>query len=302
MNIRNAFSKKKLILIGLTFLTAFIVIICRNQKEIFAENKNIKVVSSTNFYGETAKAVLGNKGKVSSIINKGSVDPHDYDPTTKTAKKVNQAKVVIYNGIGYDDWINKLTKKSQSKINVGKLMGKENGDNEHVWYNSKTMPKLAYRLAKKYSKIKPHDKSYFYKNAKKYNKKISSVASKENHLKVKNNKNKVDVSEPVYDYTLSKLGYKVRDRSFELAIENGTDPSAKDVKNIRKDIKQKRIAFFVNNTQASDKTVGNFIRLAHKKKIPVLNVTETQPQGKNYKSWMLNQFRRLKKIQNRLAK
>ena len=45
----------------------------------------IKVVTTTDFYGQVAEEVLGNKGKVTSIINNPSVDPHDYEPTTQTS-------------------------------------------------------------------------------------------------------------------------------------------------------------------------------------------------------------------------
>ncbi|MFT9287641.1 MAG: metal ABC transporter substrate-binding protein, partial [Liquorilactobacillus nagelii] len=51
------------------------------------------------------------------------------------------------------------------------------------------------------------------------------------------------------------------------------------------------------NTQATDKTVGNLVKLAKQNNVPVLQVTETMPKGKNYKQWMMSQYQQLEKIQ-----
>ncbi|KIO94988.1 Zinc ABC transporter, periplasmic-binding protein ZnuA [Levilactobacillus brevis] len=86
-----------------------------------------------------------------------------------------------------------------------------------------------------------------------------------------------------------------------MAVENGTDPSPKSIKAMRQDIINHRIAFFVNNSQASDKTVATMVKLAKQHHVPVLNVTETLPKGKTYLSWMQSQYRQLAKIQQEAA-
>ena len=60
-----------------------------------------------------------------------------------------------------------------------------------------------------------------------------------------------------------------------------------------------RIAFFVANSQTSDKVVDNLIKLAHENNVPVLKVTETKPNGDNYAAWMLKQYRALSEIQQK---
>ena len=52
-----------------------------------SSQKPIKVVTGLNFYGEVAKAVAGNQGKVTSFINNSSVD--DYKPGIKQASQVD---------------------------------------------------------------------------------------------------------------------------------------------------------------------------------------------------------------------
>lgn len=273
---------------------------CSSSSQKSSSNKKIQVVASVDFYGEAAKAVLGNKGTVTSVINEPSIDPHDYQPTSKVAKEVSTANVILYNGIGYDSWMTKLAKNNSSAtvIRVGEdVLHKKTGDNPHLWYRTQTMPAVANYLAAKFSKLQPKNSAYFKKNAEKFNKTLAPLAAKVKQLS-KNSDNKlVDVSEPVFDYSLQELGYKENNTGFAKSVEDGTDPAPKDVKNMQNDIKQHKIVFFVQNTQATDKTVGNLVKLAKQNNVPVLQVTETMPKGKNYKQWMMSQYQQLEKIQ-----
>lgn len=65
---------KNLLYIVPILIIGFILSGCQSQSKTAASpNKQISVVTTTNFYGEVAKQVLGNKGKVTSIINSSSM-------------------------------------------------------------------------------------------------------------------------------------------------------------------------------------------------------------------------------------
>ncbi|MRN06954.1 metal ABC transporter substrate-binding protein [Lactobacillus sp. 0.1XD8-4] len=286
-----------LIILGLSFVP---------WKSLGKNEKPIRVVTGLNFYGEVAQKVAGNHGKVTSFINNASVDPHDYQPNTKQAQQVANANIVIENGLGYDSWVNKLVKSSDNRnkikvINVASLSGKQDGDNEHIWYNPSTIKKLANDLAIQYGKIDPKHAAEYKANAKEY---LGSLRPLDNEIaKVKKNvdptNNQVAVSEPVFDYALEDAGYQIMDKHFEKAVEDGNDPSPKDIEEIQQAIINHRIAFFVANSQTSDKVVDNLVKLAHENNVPVLKVTETKPNGDNYAAWMLKQYRALSEIQQK---
>lgn len=268
-----------------------------------SHQKPIRVVTSLNFYGEVAKAVAGDHGTETSFINSSAVDPHEFQPTTKQAKQVANANVAIENGLGYDAWMSKMVKAdSKNKItliNVGEQVAKEkDGANEHVWYRPATMSALATTLAKQFSKLDPDHKADYEKNAKAYQAKLQKLDKVIAQAKQNVGDNRlVDVSEPVFDYALENLGYQINDQHFEKAVEDDSDPSPKDIQQIQDDITNHRIAFFVNNSQESDKTVENLVKLAKENNVPVLNVTESEPDGEDYVSWMTKQYQALLKIQ-----
>ncbi|MGN1279208.1 MAG: metal ABC transporter solute-binding protein, Zn/Mn family [Limosilactobacillus sp.] len=266
------------------------------------ERRPIRVITSLDFYGEVAQEVAGKYGQVTSLINNASIDPHDYQPGTAQAQKMARANVVIQNGLGYDHWLTNLTRsagKHYTVVDVGSQVAqKHSGDNEHVWYDPQTMGRLADMLANRYSKIDPRHRAYYQSRARRYHRSLAPLNREIARVKANvGNKRAVAVSEPVFDYALNALGYQVIDTHFEKAIEDGNDPSPQDIQELRQAIVNHRIAFFVENSQASDRVIDNMVRLARQNGVPVLKVTETKPNGDSYVQWMLKQYRQLARIQ-----
>lgn len=285
-------------IIGLVTLVSLITVGCSNKQNSAKQSDKISIVTTTNVYSDIAKNIVGKYGTATAIIDKSSVDPHDFDPTTADAKKVAQANIIVANGLGYDSWMNKLAKSVDKKpVLVGEdLMGLKSGDNPHIWYNLDMPTKYVDYLVKRLSKLDKKHAAYFKENGKNYLAKIDKI--KQLAQANKGDQKIVFVSEPVFDYALQEAGYKIGDKKFEEAIENGTDPSPKTINEMNKAIKQKKIAFFVNNTQASSSTVKSFVKLAKKNNVLVLNVRETIPNNTTYLAWMKENYQKLADIQN----
>ncbi|MGE9902295.1 metal ABC transporter solute-binding protein, Zn/Mn family [Lactobacillus johnsonii] len=285
-------------IMGLVTLVSLITVGCSNKQNSTSQSDKISIVTTTNVYSDIAKNIVGKYGTATAIIDKSSVDPHDFDPTTADAKKVAQANIIVANGLGYDSWMNKLAKSVDKKpVLVGEdLMGLKSGNNPHIWYNLDMPTKYVDYLVKRLSKLDKKHAAYFKENGEKYLAKIDKI--KQLAQANKGDQKTVFVSEPVFDYALQEAGYKIGDKKFEEAIENGTDPSPKTINEMNNAIKQKKIAFFVNNTQASSSTVNAFVKLAKKNNVPVLNVRETIPNNTTYLAWMKENYQKLADIQN----
>ena len=284
-------------IMGLVTLVSLITVGCSNKQNSTSQSDKISIVTTTNVYSDIAKNIVGKYGTATAIIDKSSVDPHDFDPTTADAKKVAQANIIVANGLGYDSWMNKLAKSVDKKpVLVGEdLMGLKSGNNPHIWYNLDMPTKYVDYLVKRLSKLDKKHAAYFKENGEKYLAKIDKI--KQLAQANKGDQKTVFVSEPVFDYALQEAGYKIGDKKFEEAIENGTDPSPKTINEMNNAIKQKKIAFFVNNTQASSSTVKSFVKLAKKNNVPVLNVRETIPNNTTYLAWMKENYQKLADIQ-----
>jgi zinc/manganese transport system substrate-binding protein len=271
---------------------------CGKDKAVNPSGK-IKIVAAENFYGEVAKAVGGDLVDVVSLLTSPEMDPHDYEATPQASKDVDAAQVVIYNGIGYDEWMKKIIEASggtDSKTVIAvasDVMGKKAGDNEHQWYNPETFPKYAMLLAEKLGKLDPDNAATYSKQADAYITTLAPFTDLAKELK-QATAVPIAVSEPVFDYMAEALNLTVTNKKFELAAEDGVDPSPADVAKLQDDIKAKNIKMFVNNTQASSTTIENMVVLAKENSIPIIEVTETLPKDKSYIQWMTDILNQIK--------
>lgn len=273
---------------------------CQSTPTTQPQNGKIKIMASLDFYGQTAKKVAGKYGQVTTVINRPSMDPHSFEPTVETAKLGSSAALIIYNGLGYDDWMQKLTvnKAANAKVlEVGTTVAdKRDGANEHVWYDPTTMPQLATKIAATLAKIQPQHRAYFNRQAKAYRAQLKPVNQELRTLKQKTRGKRVAVSEPVFDYSLKALGFKITNQHFAKAIEEGADPSPKDIKQMQTAIRHHQIDLFVENTQTDSNVINNMLKLAKQYDIPILKVTETLPAHQTYEGWMLSQYQQLNRL------
>ncbi len=288
---------KSLFIMGLMGMIMLLASACSNKDQAKTKSDKVSIVTTTNVYADIAKNVAGKYGSVQAIIKNSATDPHDFEPTTADAKKLTNANIIVANGLGYDSWMNKLASSvSKKPVLVGEdLMGLKKGDNPHIWYDLDMPTKYVNYLVKRLSRLDKKHAAYFKENGDKYLAKIAKVKQIAKSADKKNNK-PVFVSEPVFDYGLEEAGYKIGDKEFEEAIENGTDPSPKTINKMTNEIKDKKIAFFVNNTQASSSTVKTFVKLAKENGVPVLNVRETIPNHMTYLDWMRENYQNLANI------
>lgn len=288
---------KSLFIMGLMGMIMLLASACSNKDQAKTKSDKVSIVTTTNIYADIAKNVAGKYGSVQAIIKNSATDPHDFEPTTADAKKLTNANIIVANGLGYDSWMNKLASSvSKKPVLLGEdLMGLKKGDNPHIWYDLDMPTKYVNYLVKRLSKLDKKHAAYFKENGDKYLAKIAKVKQIAKSADEKNNK-PVFVSEPVFDYGLEEAGYKIGDKEFEEAIENGTDPSPKTINKMTNEIKDKKIAFFVNNTQASSSTVKTFVKLAKENGVPVLNVRETIPNHMTYLDWMRENYQNLANI------
>lgn len=294
---------KRLVTAMVVVLVAVGLLIIGSGSHQARNTKPIRVAASLNFYGEAARQVAGQYGQVTTFINNAAVDPHDYQPGTKEARQVSAANVVIVNGLGYDDWLSKIAMaddKEGALINVAASVAhKKAGANEHVWYRPQTMVDLTSKLAHRYSRIDPSHRQYYFRRAHLYQRHLQLISREINacQRRVNHHDNRVDVTEPVFDYALASLGYRVNNPHFAKAVEDGNDPSPKDIRQMQADIIHHRIAFLVVNTQETDGTIDNMVKLAQKHRVPLMKVTEAEPAHQDYVQWMTKQYRELAKIQ-----
>ncbi|QGM45645.1 metal ABC transporter substrate-binding protein [Methylocystis heyeri] len=77
----------------------------------------IPVVASFSILGDFVKQVGGSAVSLSTIVGPDG-DAHVYEPTPADGKKLQRAKLVFVNGLGFEGWLDRLIKASGTKARV----------------------------------------------------------------------------------------------------------------------------------------------------------------------------------------
>jgi zinc/manganese transport system substrate-binding protein len=259
-----------------------------------AADKKIAVVAAENFYGDVAQQIGGGRVSVVSVLGNPDQDPHLFEASPAIVRRIAAAKVVIYNGAAYDSWMDKLLEVTaapgRAVLVAADLVQKKAGDNPHLWYDPSTMPAVATALAAALGTIDPAHKDDYASRLKTFLASLAPLDGKIAAMRAKYSGAPVTATEPVFDYMAAALGLVVRNASFQLAIMNNTEPSARDLARFEDDLKNQKVRAMFYNTQASDRLVQRLVALARADGVPVVGVTETCPPGLSYQAWMLREL------------
>jgi zinc/manganese transport system substrate-binding protein len=259
-----------------------------------ADDGKIRVVASTNVYGDIVSTIAGNAVEVTALMSDPAQDPHSFEASAQSQLAVSKADILIENGGGYDDFMDTLRTGSKNTkatvLNVVDLSGKKatGGElNEHVWYDFPTVQKLTTALTDALSKADPAQKATFAKNAEAFSGKLAALQNREAELKAKYAGEGIAVTEPVPLYMLESSGLVNKTpEKFSAAIEAGTDVSPLVLQQTLALFSGHQVKLLAYNEQTSGPETERVMAAAKAAGIPVVPVTETLPKGKDYVGWM----------------
>jgi zinc/manganese transport system substrate-binding protein len=277
----------------LTSRVAFVVAVCMSTLAAAAQPP-LNVVAAENFYGDVARQIGGEHVSVTSILSNPEQDPHLFEASPSVGKALTSARLVVYNGVDYDPWMEKLLSASKAPgrhtLVAGELLHKKSGDNPHLWYDPATMPAVARQLAKALEGSDPAHKTEYEKNLQSFLAELKPVDDKIKAIRTRYAGTPVTATEPVFGYMAQALGFSMRNERFQLAVMNDTEPSASDIAAFENDLKNRKVKILFYNSQASNAAASHMQDLAKQAGVAVVGVTETAPGGKTYQDWMLDQL------------
>jgi zinc/manganese transport system substrate-binding protein len=282
----------------------------------------IDVVASTNVYGDIAALIGGDKVNVTSIITKTSQDPHSYEATAQDRLAVSKADLVIENGGGYDEFLHKMADDSKldhnyilTTVEIAGLAPEDehtesetahdeaghdhqHGEfNEHAWYSLDAMGKLADAVAAKLGELERGSASRFTANAATFKTDLDGLNTKLAGMKAKAAGSPVAVTEPVPLYLLEAAGLENRTpEDYTAAIEEDSDVPPAVLKAATDLAGSSEIKFLAYNEQTEGPQTEALKKAAEAAGVPVIDFSETLPEGKTYLQWMTDNVDNISKV------
>ncbi len=105
----------------------------------------ILVVASIKPLCLVAEGIGGNLVSCTYLVNPG-MDPHSFEPTLKDAKRIKKADLCIRVGLGFDRWMERVS-KGKREIVMAKALGIGKRKNPHIWLDPVFVKRFSEKLS-----------------------------------------------------------------------------------------------------------------------------------------------------------
>ena len=162
-----------------------------NDFQTFAASEKLTVIASFYPMYEFTKEIGKDKVDVSLLVPSG-VEPHDWEPTIKDIQQIQQSKMIIINGLGFEKWaqnidtINSEIQIVDTSFGITPIRNNEEKDqamkdinyDPHIWLNPKTIKIQVQNIAASLKSQDPENADYYTKNTQEYLKKLDLLDRK----------------------------------------------------------------------------------------------------------------------------
>lgn len=263
----------------------------------------VKVVVSTNVWGDIVKQLGGEWVDVEVIIDDPLQDPHSYEATARDQLAVSDAELVVLNGGGYDDFLYQLVNTADSEepkfviFAVDPEESHESSDsdahahdheNEHVWYDFVSVMEFADKFLATMGEIRPEafddlNQNYDFFSAEVANLTIRMEALRDHALGLG-----VIATEGVGNLLLEHAGFvNQTPEALADAVEEETEVPPAALAETEALIENRLVSLLVTNAQVEDQVSAMLTDLAESKSIPVVQLSELIPDpDMDYLDWM----------------
>lgn len=219
----------------------------------------LKVVTTTTVFADIVQNVGGSRVAATSIIPPG-VGPEDYEPKPDDAKKLSDAQLIVSNGVGLDDFLQKLlasgTGGQTPQLVLGEgipVMTVDGEENPHFWLDPTLVKQYSLpAIAGKLSELDPAGKSTFDANVAAYGAQLDALdtALKAQVETIPAANRKLVTFHDAFPYFAKHFGFEL----VGVILQNvGQDPSAADLAALVEKVKAAGVQAVFSEAQFSPK-------------------------------------------------
>ena len=224
----------------------------------------LPVLASFSILADLTREVGGERVDVASLVGPDQ-DAHVFQPAPQDVKKLAAAKVFVVNGLGFEGWLNRLSKSSGFKgqtvvasQGVKPLTlaeddhdhGHDHGhasQDPHAWHNPQNVKLYVRNISAALSQADPAGKDYYSQRAQAYSQQLEQLDAdaRQRFAAIPASQRKVLTSHDAFAYLAQR--YQIRFLSPQ-GVSTEAEASAKGVAKLVRQVKSEKIrAVFMEN-------------------------------------------------------
>lgn len=258
--------------------------------------QTVSVVASTTVWGSIAAAVGSNYADVRSIIDNPAQDPHSYDASPSDAAALADAKLVVYNGGDYDQFVDAVLDQHAAvkRVDAFSVGGHPPGSNPHVFYDLATVAAVAGAIADQLAVIDPPHAADYRANAQTYITQVRQIADTERAVAATHRGAAAIATEDVAEYLAAVAGLADKTpKGYYNAVNADADPAPADIAAVLDLVNSRAVQVVLSNPQTDTPVTRRIVDSATAAGVPVVEVRETLPAGTDFLTWQRQTVDRL---------
>ena len=256
----------------------------------------VSVVATIGPWGSIAEELAGDCAHVTTIVDGSRGDPHDVEPTPADRAAIEDADVVITNGLGYDAWADDALAAASSEpavVVAGEVTGQETGANPHAWYDPAIVREAATAITQALQEASPTEaEEYYTSRFQTWEQSLAPYDAAIERVRTGAAGRPYAATEPVFDPMAAALGLlDVTPSGFSKSVSNGAEPSPGDVAAFDAVLSGGKAAVLIDNSQTDSAMARQLATRATGSSVPVVEVTETAPaSATSFVAWQVAQL------------
>ena len=228
---------------------------CTDQARWQKGTGPIKIVASTNVWGDIAYQIAGEEATVTALIDNVNQDPHSFEASARDQLAVQDADIVIMNGGGYDDFVEQMVEADETPailINAYVASGDDGTRNEHIWYSASQVKDVGNVIFSALETVDRNSTPTYESNLAEFEAQISLIEIRTSEIASAWGGEKVFATEPLIYYLLQDTGMvDITPGEFSEAIEEERDVAPAVMLEAKEALKQAKFVAVNSSTSTA---------------------------------------------------
>jgi zinc/manganese transport system substrate-binding protein len=260
--------------------------------------QRVAVLAVENFYASLVDQIGAGCVSTTTILSNPDADPHEYQPVSSDVRAYQTARLVVENGLGYDDFSDKIiaTLSTPPKIvRAADVLGLQIGANPHVWYSAAYVDQIRAAIVAGLKQVDPDASAYFDARAALLDQAFSTYHSLVTQIASQYGHQPIGATESIAVYLAQSCQLDlISPPDLMQAVSEGNEPSARGIASFQAQIQNHQIKVLVYNAQTVTGLTDQLQELAQRNNVPIVGVSETMPSDAGtFQDWQVRQLQAL---------
>jgi ABC-type Zn uptake system ZnuABC Zn-binding protein ZnuA len=251
-----------------------------------SEGEGLRVVATTTQIGALTRAVSGGQVHLTVLLKAGA-DSHDFEVDPQTVRAVGHSQLVLKNGIGLDDWLDRVISNAGGRHQVVvvtegiPLLRTASGeDDPHVWQDPLNAKVMVDNIVAALSTADPAHAALFQANGAGYKETLDSTDAQVRALidEIPASERKMVTNHDAFAYFIQRYGLTFVGAVFPVSSGEG-EASARDVAALEDLVKSQRVKAVFAEAEVDPKVARELAKDVNVKVVAGLYADSLGPPG-----------------------